>query len=365
MGDVFLHGDIESFEVIPMNRMKNFWKVFLPSMAMIVIILDAKTAILGAIEGINLCLQTVIPSLFPFFFLSSLLISGLGAYTFRFLRPLGKLLHIPEGAESIFLIGLLGGYPIGAKLTAQSYRNGQVSENQARRMLPFCNNSGPAFIFGIGYTLFGSAKLCLLIWIIHILSAILTGMLTPASGEVIQAKQEYPKISLPEALKQAIFSMAFVCGWIVIFRVLITFLDRWILWLLPTESRIILYCIIELSNGSCSLVSVTSLGLRMLLFCGFLSFGGVCVALQTWSVVEDANLDIWPYLFGKTAQGAISILLAACVQYALPANQRWIMPPITVLGCLIICLSYYFLPRKKKKPVAFRPPMVYNKKKCI
>ena len=52
---------------------------------MLALILDGRTAIDGARQGIELCLRTVIPSLFPFFVLSILLTSSLlGMANLRF-----------------------------------------------------------------------------------------------------------------------------------------------------------------------------------------------------------------------------------------------------------------------------------------
>ena len=90
------------------------------SLGMLLLILDTKTAIQGAQEGIRLCIMTVIPSLFPFFVLSSLLTGALTGVRLRFLRPIGKLCRMPAGSESLLLIGMLGGYPTGAKSAADA-----------------------------------------------------------------------------------------------------------------------------------------------------------------------------------------------------------------------------------------------------
>ena len=50
-------------------RKKQLWTGIAASMGMLVLILDGKTALEGARQGIELCLRTVVPSLFPFFLL--------------------------------------------------------------------------------------------------------------------------------------------------------------------------------------------------------------------------------------------------------------------------------------------------------
>ena len=74
------------------------------TLGMAVLILDSKTALTSARDGIQLCLQTVIPSLFPLVVLSGILNGAiLGAET-KALSPIAKLLRIPQRAVSILMV---------------------------------------------------------------------------------------------------------------------------------------------------------------------------------------------------------------------------------------------------------------------
>ena len=57
--------------------MKAILKKLLPAISMLILILDPNTAVRSASDAIQLCLKTVVPSLFPFFVLSSMLTSAL------------------------------------------------------------------------------------------------------------------------------------------------------------------------------------------------------------------------------------------------------------------------------------------------
>ena len=98
---------------------------------MLALILDGRTAIDGARQGIELCLRTVIPSLFPFFVLSILLTSSLLGSPLAVLRPLGRLFGMPDGAESLLIPAFLGGYPVGAQNVAAAFRSGQLTKPEA------------------------------------------------------------------------------------------------------------------------------------------------------------------------------------------------------------------------------------------
>lgn len=320
------------------------------AIGMLMLILDSKTAGLGAAEGLDLCLRTVIPALFPFFFLSNLLTSALIGQKSRILRPLGRLCRIPEGSECLLLLGFLGGYPTGAQGVAGAYADGQLSRKDAARMLSFCSNVGPSFLFGIGSRCFGLGTLWAL-WAIHILSALLTGILIPGesgSPAAISGKN----LTVPQALDRAVKTMAKVCGWVVLFRILTAFLDRWFLWLLPIPARVGVLGVLELTIGCTSLREITSPELRFVLASVLLALGGLCVLLQTSSVIRDLPLS--NYLRGKALQALFSLLLSG-LYVQLSRSLGFMAVPVVFL---LVFLSVFLL--KAKKGVAFSGKKLYN-----
>ncbi len=315
--------------------MKKRLFAFLAALAMLVLILDTKTALYGASKGLQLCIQTLIPSLFPFFVISNLLTASLLGFRFRALKPLERLLRLPEGMGSLFVIGLMGGYPLGAQAVQAARKNSNLTEKDSQRMTAFCSNAGPAFLFGMGATLFPDSRLCWLLWGVHILSALLNGWLTPGTCRGSQSAPKPVSFSLPGAVKQAVGSMALVCGWVIMFRVALTFLQRWFLWLLPETAQYLLSGFLEFANGCACLLELENVGLRFTLCSVFLAFGGLCVALQTASVTQTDRL----YLPGKVQQACIALLLCIPCQLLLAPEHRyfpgWGIVPVC-LGCLFL-----------------------------
>lgn len=321
----------------------------LASIFLLILIFDSKTAIGGASEGLQVCIETVIPSLFPFFVASVILTGILMGHQFSGLGPLRKRLGIPQGAESLFLVGLLGGYPVGAQCIAQACQAGQLSRQDGERMLSFCSNAGPAFIFGIGATLFPNIWMCWVLWLIHVLSALIVGAMTPTSCAASSLPSGCRAISLSEALHRSIKTMGMVCGWIVLLRTIINFCQRWFLWLLPSNLSLFVTGLLELTNGCLLLNQVSSLGLRMELFSLLLGFGGLCVLLQTKSALTGSGLKGKAYFPGKLTQSAISYLLALLVQFFLPEQMRYFPSPYQPLVAITLCAAYYFYSLKGKK----------------
>lgn len=318
---------------------------------MLVLILDAKTALAGAKEGIQLCLYTVIPSLFPFFILSILINRSLAGKAFRLLRPIGKLCGIPEGAETLFLLGLLGGYPVGAQGISEAYLAKSLNEKDARRMLGFCNNAGPAFIFGMVGSLFDRPLIPWLLWGIHIVSSILVGCILPGRSKRSCQLTQSSTITVPQALEKSLKTMALVCGWVIVFRVMLAFLQRWFLWLIPMDVQIWIAGSLELSNGCFALHAITSQGTRFVVSAGILAFGGICVAMQTISVT--GALDTGMYFPGKLLQCCISIVLAfISQQFVFSAPQRWNISGFVIIAMALIASGLLFYTSRKKKVVA-------------
>lgn len=320
-------------------------RMLLAALGFSLLILDAKTALSGAQDGINLCIRTVIPSLFPFFVLSILLTGLLSGRNIPFLRPIGRFLGIPSGAEALMVIGFLGGYPVGAQSIAQACQNGQLSERDAKRMLGFCNNAGPAFLFGMTASLFHAPAAPWALWGIHIISALLASVVLPKGPGTAASLSPGGEMSLQKALSRSVRVMAEVCGWVVLFRVVIAILQRWCLWLLPETVQLVLTGILELTNGCCGLASLAGEGLRFLLCACFLGFGGICVAMQTLSVT--GPLGPGAYFPGKGLQCCFSFFLAAAAQRLLfPANECFVPSPAVWTGFL--CASLFLILYAKK-----------------
>ena len=149
------------------------------------LILGADAAREGAKYGLALAFGTAVPALFPFFAASSLLgqtgvLAALGRVC---ARPMWKLYGLPGEAAGPLVLGLTGGYPVGAAAAADLHREGRLDAAQAGRLLGFCNNTGPAFIVGVcGAGMLGSVRTGLVLYAIHIAAALLTGLALTHAG---------------------------------------------------------------------------------------------------------------------------------------------------------------------------------------
>lgn len=303
------------------------------AVGMLILILDGRTGLDGAREGIMLCLNTLFPSLFPFIFLSILLTGALSGQAIAPLRLLASVCKMPKGSESLLAVGFLGGYPVGAQSVALLERHGQLPNAHAMRMLAFCNNAGPAFIFGILGTMFSGRIVPLLLWLVHIASALVVGFLIPCTGTMCEITPRMKSVCITESLAQASKAMVSICGWVILMRMVLKFLEVWFLWMLPFPMQVVIAGILELSNGCIRLSDLSCEGLRFMIASGLLSFGGICVTLQTFSVTEGISRKL--YFPGKILQCCISILLSCLLQYIFPPESRCYWVPAALISAVV------------------------------
>ena len=284
------------------------------SVCMLLLMIDPTTALLGATDGITQVLQVIIPSLFPYFFITTYLNASLLGLHIPGIRSLANKLRIPKGGDSILLLGFIGGYPVGAQTIANTYEEGAITKDCARILLGYCNNAGPAFIFGVTASMFPSSYTPWCLWLLQIIATVITGHLLPkASTQDITWKNSC-KITAISALQRSFRSIASVSGWIILFKILIAYITK-PMQALGNNALIFLAGILELSNGCLSLVKVPMDSLRFVLCSVFLSFGGLCVLMQTRSAAGALGLGL--YLPGKLIQTAICFLLSLPLSFIL------------------------------------------------
>ena len=271
------------------------------------LILDSRCAADSARDALNLCIQTLIPGLFPMFVISTMLVPQLSGLR---IPGLSRLLGIPEGSEGIFLLGCAGGFPVGAACIVQAVESGGMDRRTAERMLGISSFCGPAFLFGVIGSSF-SLKDAGLLFLIQLESAVLTAAFWPStSAGPLQAEKIRP-VSLPEAMKRSTGSLASVCAWVTLAAVAAGFLRRWLTALLPETVNVILTGTLELTSGVFTLHQLQSPELQLVLCAFFVCFGGISVLLQIGSLATGAGLSMGACVAQKSLQGILGAMLTS------------------------------------------------------
>lgn len=284
----------------------------------------------GALSGLQLLGELLIPSLLPFFTAAGLL-NRLGfahALGNLLTGTLGRLFGLSGCGCTVFLLGLSGGYPLGAATAADLCRSGQLSPEEARRLLRFCDNTGPSFALGAVGAAFGPTKAGVFLWLVHVLSALLTGLLLGRAKSAAGPPAPMPPVeesfaaAFTGAVQSAVKALLNIAGFVIFFSALLGILndggipgrmalalsritkpeERWWLCLLTGA--------LELSSAVGQMQGMNCTPENLALGAFILSWGGLCIHFQSVAVLQGTGLNGKERLGGKLLQGVLSGILA-------------------------------------------------------
>ena len=328
-------------------------KLFIPiciCLFTVFLVVFSNTNLESAKHGLKIWANAVVPSLLPFFISTELLgytniVSFLGKLLNKFMKP---IFNVPGEGSFPLIMGIISGYPVGAKIVSNLKNQGKISDIEAERLISFTNNSGPLFIIGtVGIGLFKNKQVGILLLITHILAGLTVGFIfrwwKPKNKKTFVEKREkgarplFPSkeislANLGEILSNSILSAInttlLIGGFIVIFCVIISILENsgllkilsnilypfLLIFKIPiTFANGIVSGILELTNGVCKIAFIENSSLYTnIIVCAFLlGFGGISISFQILSIISKANISIKPYIIGKLLQG----ILAAVYTY--------------------------------------------------
>ena len=334
----------------------------------ITIMIKPRETINAALNGMQLWTTAVFPSLFPFFVSTELLIhlgfvSIIGVLLEPVMRP---LFNVPGTGAFAFSLGIISGYPLGAKTAVNLCQNNLCSETEAERLLTFCNNAGPLFILGsVATAMFNHPSIGVLLFTAHLFSSLTVGLLfrfykfktsalqtvhTNKRGHTIlkemflQIKRAKEKETrsfgeiFGDSIYNAIHLLLLIAGFIVFFSVFISLLNH--LHVISFLSRILGIMLLplgidaslmpamvsgffEITTGIKMASSCTSVALsqRLIVTSLILGWAGLSVHCQVISIVSKSNIRIMPYIIGKALQGIIAALYTFILLHIIPLNQ--------------------------------------------
>ena len=299
-------------------------------------------------EGLDLCVHTLLPTLFPFMVLSGFLIrSGLVHRTSRrFEKIMFTVFHLPGTCVSPVLLGMLGGYPTGAKAAVTLYRSGLCSKRDAEHVLAFCNNCGPGFLISsVGFGVFGDNNTGLLLFATHITASLMTGILLAPSGHTSN-RPTTCVANIPHAgcssfvcsVTDSAQSFLNLCAFVLCFSAMTGLIERTALPEILTAylpfaeevRRSLFLGLLEMTRGIFSLSS-SDTGEQLILAAALAGWGGLSVHCQVMSLLDGTDLSPALYWKGKLLHGLLAASLTAAAAYGLSA--LW-----SAGGCLLLAI---------------------------
>lgn len=296
------------------------------------IILNPVAAKESAIDACITCAVSVIPVLLPFFILSQIIIktkiSELLGYIFS---PLTRVLfNLPPCATIPIIIGFLAGYPTGAKMTLELYKQKSITKQQASRLIGITNNASPMFVISVvGGALSSNPVYGYKLFFIQLFSALFAGIFI-AQIDKFRSKRILPttnNIRIRPLIKEittniknnwnniivnsfvdSTHTILQVCSFIIFFGLLASLLRQSLILYFPEIHVLVFTSLIEMTTGVLRLIGFYSVSNELLILTNMIiSLGGLSVYLQISSITKE-QISLKGYLLYKFVQLSASAI---------------------------------------------------------
>ena len=283
----------------------------------------------GALQGLLYCGNILIPSLFPFMVLSTFIVkNGIANSLGSILAPVTKKLFHTDGSVGVvMLLGLTGGFPVGAKGVATLYSEEKINLETAQALTMFLVGGGPGFvIFVVGTSLYNDTITGLLLWLSQIITQLILGICCCRKISYIptndKSTEKMPlSNAIVESTQSGVNSIMSLCGLVIIFSCVLGILEDIHLTEIISDilcgigipeniSNSVLSILWEVTTG-CNTCCDNAVPIWLTAFT--LGWSGICVHFQIYSLTGELNLPKIKFTLYRLAQGVVSALITAVI----------------------------------------------------
>lgn len=349
------------------NSFKNILLCVALSLAAIMLLFFPSIASDGAYNGINICLKSLIPSLFPFLVLSLFLTeSSISKRIFKIPSVfLSKISGLDKDLCDIFFLGMIGGYPSSAKNISTLCKDKKISPQNAIVMLRFCTNAGPSFLISaVGSKMFLSDGIGAILFASSVMSSFTLIFVYARKIKIDKDcyfKTKRPSISnsLVSSVKSSCGAMCTICAFVILFSVFAAFIPN-----IDRELSLhkgIFIGIFEVTSGVMIVAEDISLA-RVLIASALCGFGGFCVIFQICAIFSEAGISIKGFIYSRILNATLNALYTFILLVFIPINTKQtfisntnsasadiISAPLPAIFLLICCILFpIFITNRKK-----------------
>ncbi|MBE6617708.1 MAG: hypothetical protein E7627_07230 [Ruminococcaceae bacterium] len=299
-----------------------------------------KDAAGAAREALSLSVSSVIPSLFPYMVVSSVIISLDLLQPVYSLISTEKLFGLPRVSAQVILCGIVCGFPIGALGAKRLYENGSITKAQAAKLWAISSQTSPSFLIGAVGGWWHSPGFGLFLYLCQIFFAFVAGFILSRvqnEGEELSVDIPPEKCTFMEALCRGISESSLSClaitGYIVFFRVIAVMASA----VLPPLAPIFM-TVFEFSTGA--FFGSTTGGIPGAAITGFaVGFSGLAVFMQCVNFTEKHGIPSGRYVTVKLCEGVFLGAAAAIFSKIIPLSpSASVFSPLLTTGLpLLIC----------------------------
>ncbi len=240
------------------------------------------------INALMICGKSIIPGLFPILCIVLIIVN------------LGYVSYLPEKAYVYFLfvLAMISGYPVGSKLLSTAVKSKQLTEYDAKKILPTMVCAGPAFIINlVGSNIFGSSIIGLRIYLSIVFSNFTLFLILGGYKIKLYKNRSNTNFinTISNSIKQSADSIMNICGYFLLLSAIASIAKD----LFNKKTANCILYVLEVTNGVFQ-------SRNIYLTCAILSFGGLCVIMQIISSVENLKINVAKLLIIRFISAAVS-----------------------------------------------------------
>ena len=322
-----------------------FFPIFIVLVLIFGIIKYPNESILSAKKGLSILIDVLIPSLLPFIIGANLIVDlKIVDIIGYIINPITKFIFNVSGKSAlVFIISMVSGYPVGAKLASELRSNNQISKSECQRLVSFCSTSGPLFIIGsVATGMFKNPQLGYLMIICHYVGSISVGLLfrnygtnsinnekTSLKTNVLNTINNRYKdnrgffVLFGNAVFNGVNTLLSIGGFVIVFSVVfevfslfniislfssILYIPLSLFGITKELCHSFISGLFEITIGCDKVSSILSTPeiLRASLCSFLIGFSGLSILMQCCSFISKTDVNTTLYIFSKFLHGCIS-----------------------------------------------------------
>ena len=280
----------------------------------LLIIINSSAITNNILLSFNICFNNLFPSLIPFMLLSNILIKYniIDELNNMFSFFTKKIFKVNKNTGFAIIMSMLSGTPSNSKYLKDLFGNNLINNYDIEKCLKFCHFNNPIFIIStIGISFFNNKKIGLIILISHYLSSFIIGFIFKNKKHIEINENKPIKNSnskfitiLNESIINTANTLLLILG-IITFCLMITgIIDKT---LNVNENYKFMYGILEITQGL-KYLSISNLNnvIKIIIASFLISFGGFCIHIQVFSILDNKKIRYFPYLISRIIHGLLS-----------------------------------------------------------
>lgn len=285
-----------------MNK-KNIIIIYIFIILELLILFNSNIIIKSVNSSSLMFIKKIFPSLFPTMVIGNILIKS-NVYLIipkKIKAFLFKKFNFSNSTMELFIISLITGSPSSAMYINNYLNSSLINKKEAEALLCSTHFINPLFIVaGVGVGVFNNVKIGFVLFIMLFISTLIKIYLNKnnfknSKKKIINIKNTNLITNITSSIKESINALLLIFGIVVIFNILVSLVSH--ILDLSELSSCVINGLLEMTGGIIKLSNLNvNIYIKIFLAYYFLNFGGLCIQMQSMSMIDNKKIRYLKYL---------------------------------------------------------------------